>query len=66
MKQDQLTINLPKQDARKLLNALSIFEEVKDEIEDLLIFQNKPLLKELKKSRKEHKLGKVKNWNELI
>ena len=65
MKQNQLTINLPRQNARKLLNALSVFEEVKDEIEDLLIFQNEPLLKELKKARKEHKLGKVKNWSEL-
>ena len=65
MKQNQLTINLPRQNARKLLNALSVFEEVKDEIEDLLIFQNEPILKELKKERKEHKLGKVKNWSEL-
>lgn len=53
---------LPKKTLHNLLEKLANLQE---EIEDYLIFQDKNLLKSLRKARKEHLNGEVIEWEEL-
>lgn len=60
------TINLPKISVERLLEAMRIFESAQDEIENFLILHNKNITNRVKKARREHLDGKVKDFRDLI
>ena len=60
------TINLPRQGVRRLLEAMRFFELAQNEIEDFLLFRNESIMGKIKKARKEHLEGKVKDFQGLI
>ena len=59
------TINLPRKTVEQLLGAISIFGSIQDEIEDFLIVRNKSLVAKIRKARKEHLRGEVKDFQKL-
>lgn len=59
------TVNLPRKSVRQLFEAMSIFELAQDEIEDFLIVRNKLIINKIKKARKEHLNGKLKDFSIL-
>lgn len=61
----QNTIGLPKKEVINLFEAMNIFESAKEEIENFLISRNKEIMVKIKKARKEHLAGKVKDFERL-
>ncbi|PJA41716.1 hypothetical protein CO177_00845 [Candidatus Wolfebacteria bacterium CG_4_9_14_3_um_filter_37_9] len=59
------TINLPRKSVENLFEAMSIFESAQGEIEDFLISRNKFIMNKIKKARKEHLKGGLKDFNAL-
>lgn len=59
------TINLPRKSVKQLFEAMNIFESAQDEIEDFLIIRNKFIMGKVKKARKEHLSGGLKDFGEL-
>mgnify|MGYP001597141023 CR=1 FL=1 len=53
------TVAVPKKKLSDLLNILRHFSDLKEELEDYLMCQDKNLLRRLKKSEKEFKKGKT-------
>ena len=60
------TINLPRQGVKRLLEAMRFFELAQNEIEDFLITRNESIMDKIKKARKEHLGGKIKDFQELV
>lgn len=65
MNKNQETIALPKKSVHSLLNMLRGFADLEDELEDYLMFQDKELVKRLRKARKDHLNGKVITMEEF-
>ena len=65
MNKNKETVTLPKKSVDSLLNILRSFAELEDELEDYLMLQNKELVKQLRKARKDHLSGKMMDWAEL-
>lgn len=65
MNKNQETVTLPKKSVDSILNMLRNFAELEDELEDYLMFQDKELVKGLRKARKEHLSGKVISMEEF-
>lgn len=59
MDKNKETVTLPKKSVDSLLNMLRGLAELEDELEDYLMFQDKELVKKLRKARKERLSGKV-------
>lgn len=59
------TINLPRKSVGQLFEAINIFESAQNEIEDFLIVRNKFIISKIRKARKEHLNGKLKDFGAL-
>ena len=65
MNKNQETISLPKKSVHSLLNILHNFADLENELEDYLMFQDKELVKRLRKAKKDHLSGKVVSMEEF-
>ena len=61
----QETVTIPRKSLRSLLGILRSFADLEDELEDYLMMQDKQLLKDLRKAKKDYEEGKVMSTEEF-
>jgi len=58
-------VMMPKKTFAKFVDAMAVFNEVQEQIEDHLILTNKKIVSDLQRARLDHKKGRMINWNSL-
>ena len=58
-------VMVPQKTFAKFIDAMTVFNEVQEQIENHLIFSNKKIVGDLRRARTEHQKGKVGDWRTL-